>query len=181
MWREKLCVCVSTCACIRTKEREKRARQREKACIYAAVRVRETEFCASFSLPLLRSLCLSFCLSLRFTCYLSLSSLSLSTYNQMSIWEVTLCTTPYDTLQHTATHCNTLQNIANPRNTLQHTATHTMHRTATHCNTLPHTATHCHTPSPLEMENYLVYYITLDCIIGGGRYCLRNIISEHLQ
>ena len=37
-------------------------------------------------------------------------------------------------LQHTATHCNTLQHTAI---TLQHTATH--------CNTLQHTATHCNT------------------------------------
>jgi len=38
-----------------------------------------------------------------------------------------------DTLQHTATHCNTLQNTA-----LKHTATHynTLQHTATHCNTL---------------------------------------------
>jgi len=42
-------------------------------------------------------------------------------------------------LQHTATHCNTLQ----------HTATHcnTLHHTATHCNTLQHTASHC---NPLQ-------------------------------
>jgi len=180
MWREKLCVCVSTCACIRTKEREKRARQREKACIYAAVRVRDRVLCEFFSPTF--ALSLSLFLSLFAFHLLSFSLLPLSLNVQSNVlWEVTLSTTPYDTLQHTATHCNTLQNIANPRNTLQHTATHTMHRTATHCNTLPHTATHCHTPSPLEMENYLVYYITLDCIIGGGRYCLRNIISEHLQ
>ena len=38
-----------------------------------------------------------------------------------------------NTLQHTATHCNTLHSIADC-NTLQHTATH--------CNTLQHTATH---------------------------------------
>ena len=37
---------------------------------------------------------------------------------------------PCNTLQHTATHCNTLQ--------------YTEH-TATHCNTLQHTATHCNT------------------------------------
>ena len=77
----------------------------------------------------------------------------------------------YSTLQHTATHCNTLQS------TLQHTATHyhymklgkkkresskcnyyinspgamvkahcnTLQHTATYCNTLQHTATHCNT------------------------------------
>jgi len=58
------------------------------------------------------------------------------------------------TLQHTATHCYTLQHDA-----LQHTVLHcnalplhlvrdinlTLQRAATHCNTLRHTATHCDT------------------------------------
>jgi len=70
-------------------------------------------------------------------------------------------------LQHTATHCNTLQlttrycNTLQHRswwvryqgvwhrhcNTLQHTAIHcnTLHHTASHCNTLQHTATLCNT------------------------------------
>jgi len=41
---------------------------------------------------------------------------------------------------HTTTNCNTC-------NTLQHTATHcnTLQHTATHCNTLQHSATHCNT------------------------------------
>ena len=80
------------------------------------------------------------------------------------------------TLQHTATHCNTLertvsdslaiiktqrcsrtlQHTARRCNTLQHTATHclrhaaiikTQRRSRTHCNTLQHTATHCNTLS----------------------------------
>jgi len=48
------------------------------------------------------------------------------------------------TLQHTATHCDTLQTHCN---TLQQTATHckTLQNTATHCNALQHTATHCYT------------------------------------
>ena len=48
------------------------------------------------------------------------------------------------TLQHIATHCNTLQYISN---TLRHIATHrnTSQHIATHCNTLKHTATHCNT------------------------------------
>jgi len=56
------------------------------------------------------------------------------------------------TLQHTATHCNTLLAVIVLRcdrldilthcNTLQHTATHSCSHTATHCNTLRHTATH---------------------------------------
>ena len=62
-------------------------------------------------------------------------------------------------LQHTATHCKTLQRICLPQksfyiclrtvanSTLQHTATHcnTLQHTATRCNTLQHTATHCNT------------------------------------
>ena len=76
-----------------------------------------------------------------------------------------------EALQHTATHCNTLQHTYTPLQhtlqhttrdrkpflfylvvnhfspTLQHTATHyyTRQHTATHCNTLQHTATHCNT------------------------------------
>jgi len=48
-------------------------------------------------------------------------------------------------LPHTAMHCNALQHIAIHCNTLQHTATHcnTLQHTATHCNTLQRTATHC--------------------------------------
>jgi len=61
----------------------------------------------------------------------------------------------FDTLQHTATHCNMLQHAALNCNTpchghdgdldtLQNTATlcNTLQHTATHCNTLPWTATH---------------------------------------
>ena len=53
-----------------------------------------------------------------------------------------------NTLQHIATHCNAAWST--PCSTLQHTqhtATHcnTLQNTATHCNTLQHTATHCNT------------------------------------
>jgi len=44
-------------------------------------------------------------------------------------------------LQHTATHCNTLQHTARC-NTLQHTATHH--------NTLQHTTPHCNTPHHMQ-------------------------------
>ena len=61
--------------------------------------------------------------------------------------------THWNTLQYTARHCNTLlsfyknrtlQHVATHCNTLQHTATHciTLQHTATHCNTLQHTAAH---------------------------------------
>jgi len=49
-----------------------------------------------------------------------------------------------NTLQRTATHCNMLQHIATHCNTLQHTAT-VGSLCATNCNTLQHTATHCNT------------------------------------
>ena len=50
-------------------------------------------------------------------------------------------------LQHTATHCNTLQLAAPHCNTLQHTAIYcnTLQHTAAHCKTLQHTATDCNT------------------------------------
>jgi len=58
------------------------------------------------------------------------------------------------TLQHTATHCNTLQHNTHCK-TLRHLATHsTLQHTATHCNTLQHicNTTHCNifcnTPDP---------------------------------
>ena len=65
----------------------------------------------------------------------------------------------YNTLQHSATHCNTLQHTtawvtrriirlqhaATHGNILQHTAAHcsTLQHTAAHCNTLQHAAAHC--------------------------------------
>jgi len=54
-------------------------------------------------------------------------------------------------LQHTATHCNTLQHTATHCNThtsqrRNYTATHIrLQHTATHCNTLQHTARYCNT------------------------------------
>jgi len=72
------------------------------------------------------------------------------------------------TLQRTAAHCSSLQNIglqhsathynhtkthcntATHCNTLQHTATH--YNTLQHCNTLQHTATHYNTPAPYSFQ-----------------------------
>ena len=71
--------------------------------------------------------------------------------------EINLKLTRTYTLQHTATHCNTLQHaetaswLANTHcHTLQHTAMHfnTQQRTATHCNALQHTASYCNTQKP---------------------------------
>ena len=51
------------------------------------------------------------------------------------------------TLFYTALHCNTLQHTATHCSTLQHTAAHcrTLQNTAAHCRTLQHTAAHCNT------------------------------------
>ena len=50
----------------------------------------------------------------------------------------------HHTLQHSATHCDTLQQTSD---TLQHNTTHcsTIQRNATHYSTMQHTATHCKT------------------------------------
>jgi len=73
----------------------------------------------------------------------------------------THCNTMYNTATHcsalqlAATHCNTLQHTAAHCNTLSHTATHcnTLQHTATHCNTLQHTATHCNRTRALPRIN----------------------------
>jgi len=64
------------------------------------------------------------------------------------------------TLQHTATHCNTLQHA------LQHTATHcsTLPHTATHCNTLQHTATHCNTTLDRQDHTQVQRDVTHSCV-----------------
>ena len=53
-----------------------------------------------------------------------------------------------NTLQHTATHYNILQQPAAHCDTLQRTAAHcsTLQHIAAHCNTLQRTAAHCSTP-----------------------------------
>ena len=70
---------------------------------------------------------------------------------------VAYCNTKHcNTLQHTATRCNSLhlrqqqrlmllQHITTQGNTFQHTATHcnTLQHIATHCKILQHTATYC--------------------------------------
>ena len=57
----------------------------------------------------------------------------------------TLCILLYD-LQHTATHCNTLQHTATHCYThMQVRKTLALQHTGTHSNTLQHTATHCST------------------------------------
>jgi len=53
--------------------------------------------------------------------------------------------TLYNTLQHTATHCNTLKEIANQHSTMDCLELPLSKHSATHCNKLQHTATHCNT------------------------------------
>jgi len=62
---------------------------------------------------------------------------------------------PPGSLQHIATHCNTLQ----------HTATHLQHIT-THCNTLQHTAAHC---STLLLLYRLYAYAYCTCMVPEVR------------
>ena len=81
-------------------------------------------------------------------------------------------------LQHTATHCNTLQTSATRCNTLQHTATHcnTLQHAATHCNTLQHTATHCNTLQHTATHcNTLISYVRHECVMSrvGVEYAQR--------
>ena len=66
------------------------------------------------------------------------------------------------TWTHTATHCNTLQQAAARCNTLQHTA-----RTATRCSTLRHTATYYfHSHSCALHKTY-----SLCCLQCGSLCC----------
>jgi len=75
------------------------------------------------------------------------------------------------TLQHTATHCNTLQHTATHYNTLQHTVTVTVTHCNTHCNKFNpcrtarndlriHTVSHCNT---LHRQHSATHYNTLHC------------------
>ena len=91
-----------------------------------------------------------------------------------------------DTLQHTATHCNTLPHTATHCNTLQHTtwycttfATHctTLQHTATHCNTLPHTAARWHDFSiRVRYASFkCVCVCVCVCVCGMWRVCVRGV------
>ena len=71
-------------------------------------------------------------------------------------WHIHACS-HCNTLQHTATLCNTLQH----RNTLEHIATHCntgiRYLLVTHCNTLQHTATHCNTLQHTATQGFGIY------------------------
>ena len=67
--------------------------------------------------------CIHACFLFSFTCV----------YYKPSMLNLTWCIVQH-ALQHTATHCNTLQHTA---------ICNILQRTATHCSTLQHTATHC--------------------------------------
>ena len=86
-------------------------------------------------------------------CYILIISLNL--YHHSA-----LLTTCSNTLQHNATHCNTLQHMLSAtqcyifvislnlyyHSALLTTCSNTLQHNAIRCNTLQHTATHCHTP-----------------------------------
>ena len=73
------------------------------------------------------------------------------------------CCNTLITLQHTATHCNTMQHTATHCNTL-----HTLQLTATHCNTLQHTATQM---SYIHIQHHIHASRTLfiKCILSRPR------------
>ena len=63
--------------------------------------------------------------------------ISLSGIKCLSVWQSAFSAMP-SKINHTATHCNTLEDTARHYNTLQHTSRH--------CKTLQHTATQFNTP-----------------------------------
>ena len=72
---------------------------------------------------------------------------------------------------HTATRCNTLQNIVpHTQHTLQHTATHcnTLQRTAKHYNTLQHTLQH--TTAASAAQNHTALASIANTLQGEGVY-----------
>ena len=88
-------------------------------------------------------------------------------------------------LQHTTTHCNTLQSIFFEllhRNALQHTATHCKSPllnccTATHCSTLQHTAAHCSTLQHTAAHCSTLQHTAAHCCNTMQRVILRALIG----
>jgi len=78
-------------------------------------------------------------------------------------------------MQHTATHCNTLQHTATIRRTCANSLVHAIqktqyrlqhaaaHWTATHCNTLQHTATRCNTLQHTELQHTAAHWTATHC------------------
>ena len=88
--------------------------------------------------------------------------------------EIQHTATHCNTLQpppHTSTHCNILQHPATHCNILQHTATHcnTLQLNTPHRNTLQHTATHCDTPF-VFFKNLKVSWSCEDGDVGQMRF-----------
>jgi len=92
-----------------------------------------------------------------------------------------------NTLQHTATHCNTLQlkhvfhfRILPPSTVATHIATHcsTLQHTAAHCNTLQHTATHCNTLQHIAVHDNTLQHTTTHCstLLHAATHC--NILQH---
>jgi len=90
---------------------------------------------------------------------------------------VYMCNGEKFTLQHTATHCKTLQHTAN---TLQHAAKHCQH-TATRCNTLQHTARVYYTSVMGKLTNFFEqtvarpYHITLHAWHDSFKYVWHDL------
>jgi len=89
-------------------------------------------------------------------------------------------------VQHTATHCDTLQHIAPHCNTSQHTATHcnTSQHTATHCNTLQYTAAHRntlqHTAKHCNIQQHTAIhcntFTSIDCYSNTESFSIVNVL-----
>ena len=63
------------------------------------------------------------------------------------------CNLHYNTLQYTATHCNTLLHAYSLGSAHQRLQVRFAQNTATHYSTLQHSETHCNTPVALERRN----------------------------
>jgi len=112
-------------------------------------------------------------------------------------------TTVRNTLQHAATHCNTLQyyttlmfarTLTHPHhfttrcNTLQHPATHheysrcprhtrtILQHAATRCNTLQHAATHHMFAVPLTHPHHFVKHLQVGVEVPGGRTMVLGLL-----
>jgi len=93
----------------------------------------------------------------------------------------------YNTLQHAATHCNTLQYQPHSKGQelckwgREVTATYcnTLEYTATHCNTLQHTATHCMTLEHTATSAAFKKATILEVRDGGNCNTLQHTTTQH--
>ena len=112
-----------------------------------------------------------------------------ATIHKVYIWRQHLRCWCILALQHTATHCNTMQLNATHCNILQHTATSCnalqrnakqcsiLQHTAAHCNTLQHTATHRNTP---EMQMNTCCSVThCNTLLHTTTHCYTHCYTLH--